>query len=315
MNIKSFEAVCFYEMKRRINNNESISDVEMLIFDVDTYSVGFCKIDSNNQIKVLKSKVSEQKKTCLEDIDTGLQNIIHKNINIWECINPYFDDINRKMRLYYQSEKRMNTEFNELSDFEIDCSTFDEAFSDSRKRIEELLHWIEDQWVKIGFDENECEILIIGKAARLYPITYIIKNNLTFDPFLSDDRFVCDKYVDSVDEIVDIGIAEYRKQQELKRTLYIFLLDSNNKAEKKQIPINDMADNVDFRYLDPIFVAVNEKIELEYCSKKQRIAIPYSSNSSDSYLFEIGACVINNKLTLRLRNYIHPDMIYDIPIM
>lgn len=314
MNISPFESIGLYEFNRKKKNNDITSDIEMVVFNVDNYSVGFCKSNQNGQIAILTSKILESKSSCIEDINAAFQNAVKKKIDIFEYISPHLDSFNEKMKIFYQSERQMNSEFKDIIELDFDCSRVEDMFSTSKKKIEELLNMSEELWEDTKFDEEKCEILIVGKAALLYPIKHYIKEFLTFDPFLPDDRFVSDTYSDGVDEIVNLGMEEYKRKQE--QELFITVFGINNKRNKRKIPVSVLSENGgELEYSDPIFITVDDRLKFEINSKKINIDIPYSIAPLDCDLIEIGACMIDSKLSVRLRRYNHPTRIYDIPVV
>lgn len=252
----------------------------------------------------------------MEDINDAFQKAAKKQIDVLEYISPHLDSFNAKMKMFYQSERQMNPEFKDIFELDLDCSGFDDVFCIARKKIEELLSALEEQWEDTKFDEEKCDILIVGKAAKFYPINHCIKEFLTFDPFLPDDRFVCDTYSDGVDEIVNLGMEEYKKRQEQDRKLFISVFGTDKKREKKQIPISDLTENDnEVEYLAPMFITADDKLEFENNSKKISVDIPYSIDPLDCDLIEIGACIIDGRPSVRLRRYNHPTRIYDIPVV
>ena len=292
MNISPFEAIGYYEFNRRKKHNETISQFDMVIFQIDNYSVGFCKCDQDGQITIVASKSLESKSSCIDDIDTAFQNASKKQDGFLECMNPYLDSFNVKMKMFYQSERQMNPNFkNMLTD-------------------------ADNLWSDTNFNEDECSIVIVGKAAMCYPIKHFIKEHFTFDPFLSDDRFVSDKYSDSADVIVNIGTEEYKKKKEQKQEIFIHIIGENQKQEKKKIPILDMVEeNGNTKYMGPIFISMDEQLEFEVNSKKINVDIPYAINPLDCDLIEMGVCMIDSKPFVRIRRCNHSTKVYDIPIV
>ena len=316
MAISLFEAISFYEYSRNKDKKDLPSLLHMVIFHADDYSVGFCTCTKEGQIKTVRIKTLSEKSSCMDDINQSFCKVTRRQDSISDCVNTNIDAFNKKMKMYYQSEKQMNPDFKDTLGIDLDCAGFDKIFTTACSRLEKLLSELDDLWSETQFDESDSRFMIVGKAALYYPITYCIKDFLTFDPFLADDRFVSDNYSDQADEIASIGEQAYNKEIESKRNIFIKLVKADGAKEKEKIPVLDEDAKIEeLKYLEPILVAADEPLEFEIHSKKKLIDLPYSLEALDCDVIEIGAFVVNRKPVIRIRRYHHPTRIYDIPVV
>lgn len=317
MKMSPFEAVSFYDFINRNRNGEVIPSLfYIVVFNVDDYSIGFCTCTKEGQVKTIDSRALSVKSSCMDDIHMIFCDTTKSKDSICDCVNSCLDGFNNKMWTYYQSERRMNPDFKDTLGIDLDCAGFDSVFNVARSRLGELLLELDDLWSKTKFNEDESRFIIVGKAALYYPIEHYIKEFLTFDPFLPDDRFVSDTYPDKADEIIDIGTREYSKKKESERNIYIKIVKGNNSDEKKKIPVLDThEDGAKIEYLEPIFISADDQLEFELNLKKLHIDIPYSIAPLDYDIIGVGASISDNKLIIRLRRYNHPTRIYDILVV
>lgn len=317
MTISPFEATSFYEFNRCKENENSVPLLKLIIFNVDNYSVGFCTCTKDGQINTVHTERLSEEIYCMDDINKAFMEATKRKSSIEDCVCPNIENFNKKMRMYYQSEKQLNSNFADALGLDLDCAGFEKIFDVALNRMGELLLELDDLWTKTKFDESESRFIIVGKAALYYPIVHCIKGFLTFDPFLPDDRFVSDVYPDRADKIISIGEQEYGKKKKSERVIYVILAKENNLSEKKQLPVPDEShdDTVKTDYLEPIFVSADDQLKIEVNSKKMLIDIPYSIAPLDCDVIGIGACMSDNKPIIRIRRYNHPARIYDIPVV
>ena len=317
MALSPFEAAGFYEFNRCKENENGVPLLKLIIFNVDNYSVGFCTCTKDGQINTVHTVKLSEKIYCMDDINKAFMEVAKRKSSIDDCICPSIESFNKKMRMYYQSEKQLNSNFADALGLDLDCVGFEKIFGTALNRMGELLLMLNDLWPKTKFDESDSRFIIVGKAALYYPIEHCIKEFLTFDPFLPDDRFVSDTYPDRADMIISIGEQEYDKKRRSERVIYLILTKENNRSEKIQLSVSDEPhdDTAKIDYLEPIFVSADDQLELEVNSKKTLIDIPYSIAPLDCDVIGIGACMSGNNPIIRIRRYNHPDRIYDIPVV
>lgn len=316
MAVSPFEAIGFYEFNRKRNREDIPSQFNMVIIYVDDYSVGFCSCNKEGRITIVESRSLDIKSSCMDDIDMAYRNTSKREDGMFDCVIPCLDSFNTKMKMYYRSERQMNSDFKELLDLNLGCAEFDKIFSFARSRLKELLTGIEDLWSNARFDESECSIIIVGKAAVFYPITHCIKEFFTFDPFLPDDRFVSDTYSDRADKIIDVGMKEYIRRKEQEREIYLNIIRENEAQEKKKIPLLDTSEaGAQMEYLEPIFISAEDQLEFEMNSQKVLVDIPYSMDSLEYDVIGVGAFIRDNKPIVRIRRYNHQTRIHDIPVV
>lgn len=317
MDNNAFKAASYYDYHLNKKNRDIIFPLKLVVFNADEYSVGFCTCSKEGEIRIVCNFMLSDCGNCLDDINTIFCKETKDYSSITDCLQMRLDSFNHMMRNYFRSARQLNSSFKELLGLEMNCSDFENLFKIVEDKINRLFSSIDDKWAKCEFDENEVRIIIIGKAAIFYPIEYYIKSHLTFDPFLTDERFANDSYPDSADKIVIIGTEAYIKKKSQEHEIYIHILNvETDLVEKKKLSFSSQQNITEkLKYYGPILVTVHEPIKLEIDSKTKLIKVPYSIDPLEGDIVEVGICLNDGRPAIRIRRHYYPTRIYDIPII
>ena len=333
---EKIKAIGYYEYTRKKKTDPSVSSFDILIFDADDYTAGYGTVDRNGRVSnvagysysATKSKgVVEAEATFSSDVATAFHDQYQNRNGFCGLIDRSLEEFNRRMRLYYQSDKLMNPSLTDIfdQDHDCDCKMIDKLFDIPRSRIGDVLSGLINEKKgnskEIGekrtddtFDIDNCDIVIIGRAAMYYPVKYCIKEILSYDPLLSDKRFVSDAYEFRADEIAGIAAEEYEK---IKDNIILEFLDRTGKQVKIEIPLPPQeTGNKDYngKYVGPVFISKGDKFKIEVNSQNDVMVIPDSIIKGDCDLIEIGAKFHNGMPILCIRRYEQPDRTYEISI-
>lgn len=315
MSISSFEAVCIYDGLKSKNTGVAINFPSLyLVINVDDYSAGLCLIEKNGHTRLIDCRNISSERRCIDDIEACFSDKCHSTTSFYNSITPYIDTFNKGMKEFYLSEKQMNQGFKDILNFDFCCSEFDEVFNVSNQKIKNLLLTSNEMFHEEKCNSDNCKIAIVGKMAKFYPIVFSVKETMSFDPFLADDRYVSDDYTDDVEKIIDIGRSEYERLLEKEREAFITIYKDKKCNRKKLIISDTIGDSSKIEFVGPIFISENEKIELIINSKSYNLDLPYSIKPLDCDLIEVAGYIRDEKITIRIRRYTQPTKVYDISL-
>ena len=339
---EKFNAIGYYEYTRKKKMNPSVSSFDFMIFDADNYIASYGTVDRNGRASYADSytyskpeakRAIETEVTFSRDIDTAFHDHFQNDTECCELIERSLEEFNRRMRLYYQSDKLMNMSLADIFDLnhDCDCEMSDKLFDVPRSRISSMLKDIINgtkenngksgqKRAKNKFDIENCDIVIIGRAALYYPVKHYIKEILCADPLLSDKRFVSDAYAFRADETAEIAAKEYDKVKArlTKEQLEDISLTCVNKdGGQIEMPVSlQKTGNKGYNgnYTGPILISKGDKLRIDINSEKTVLEIPYPIETGDCDLIEIGAKMDNDRKILCIRRCGQPEREYEIPI-
>lgn len=309
MNISKYEAVSFYDY----TNNHVNGD--FLVIDLDDCSFGFCNCNTQGEI-------------CLNCSD-GLQD----HCNLWElCIDSikaivdennttnFIHEVETQliangnvMQGYILSDKMMDLELLHISNQVIVCSEFEKCIRHVKLKIEELLNIVKKQ-VNISSIENSY-VIILGRAQDVFLVDYYIREGLSGDPLLPDDRFRNTEYKDSYNEIVRIGTELWNANKSIHHT-YSLLLFSRETNTVEKILIAKKGQPQDalttINYTEPLLLERDDVLSMEIDDKIVDIELPYSFAPMDSDLVQVALGLENNKEQLYVRRTRFPTQVYSL---
>ena len=315
MNTDKYLAVAYYDFSKNNENTDVNTYTDLLIVDVDLYSIGFCKHDNKGAVEKICEYSLPDAGECVKDINVGITQSLQHEVDIFDLLDDQVCEFNRLMKNYYRSEKMMNASFEELAGVSLDCAGFDDVFNVSRKKIDKLISSLNELWSSSGFDEAKTRIILFGKSSTLYPITYYIRSIFSFDPFLADDRFVNDSYSDRSDQIYEIGSKLYEESQRKMKEVFIYVYDGvGEQIVSQNLPIKEKRTDDDMEYFGPLFVSKGEELELENNSKKLKIPLHGMNEARDSCVIELGMRTVGEKLIACIRETEQPLNVYEYQI-
>ena len=221
MSITKYEAASLYDY---VQQNHS-SKKDYLVIDLDDSSCGYCVCDGKTNIRLENSWHEENENLWSVVIETLNKMVPNSHmINIETEIEGQLISANKAFHNYFLSGKVVNHEAFSLLNMHISCAELDEKLTDIKEKISNLLlHGID----LVSADTN---IIILGKAQEMYLVMYYVREKLSYDPILPDERFRNSELVDPYTDIVEKGMMLYESMTNLKHTysLLTFNPESNS---------------------------------------------------------------------------------------
>lgn len=314
MEIDIYEASAYYEFHICSGREGVVFPRRLLIIDTDKYSVCFCECLEKGNYNKICEYVLPSENDCITDMNNALSKQISEN-DIFGVLDGRVDTFNGIMQSYYRSEGLMDTSFKELIGAEIKCSDMEIVFKTPEDRLNTLFSSLEGLWKQSGFDEENTNIMLIGKCADLFPIRYFVKAFFSFDPFLTDERYVNDTYSDKPSQVYEIGkrlIEEKRKKEE---DVFVCVYDNiSGKKVKQKLLLHNEEETGEIEYFGPIFVSAKDGLEFDVNDEKRNIALPYAVEPMDCDVVDVGLKIKKNAIAIVIRRFDYPTRIYEMPM-
>lgn len=313
MSISKYEAASLYDFVQQ----KLSSQKEYLVIDLDDSSCGYCTCNGKTDIRLNKSWAENN-----ENLWSVLLESIKKMaasshvIDLEGEVQRQLISANETFHNYFLSGKTLNGEAFSFSGFTISCAELDEKLSDIKEKISKLLsHAIDMVSAEKILNAN---IIILGKAQELYLTMYYIREQLSYDPMLPDERFRNAEFKDYYTDIVKNGKALFEEMSALKHTysLLAFNPESNSfdavytmtKEEAKGNP-------AELVFSEPILLCDGENLSIKADDTILNISLPYTIAPSKSDLIDVAIGLKNNEDTLFIRRCRFPTRIYNIKLV
>lgn len=309
-----YEAAAYYEFVSCHGRDGVMFPRRLLIIDTDKYSLCFCECLEKGGFSKICEYVLPVKNDCIADMNSALPQQIREK-DIFEVLDGHLDTFNSIMENYYRSERQMNTSFKELIGTEIKCSDMDIVFKTPENRLNTLFSSLDESWAKSEFEEENTNIMVVGKCSDLFPIRYFVKSYFSFDPFLADERYVNDAYGDRPSQIYEIGkkLLEEKRKKEEEVFVYVYDNESGKKIKQKLL-LCDKEETGEIDYFGPVFVSVKDGLEFEVNSEKKKITLPYSVEPLDCDVVDVGFKMKNDVVIINIRRFNYPTRKYEVPM-
>ena len=264
MEISCFEAASYYDyhVMTKKQKAEMTAPWNVVVFHTDNYSVGFCVCLEDGTIKEVGTYRLEERSDCMQDILIHLSRKYAEcsKEDLQHCFIEQMEHWNEKMQYYFRSEKQIDAIALKVGDVDIVCSELEEVFCVVKSKLDKLFEAMTNLWETSSFDEDNVRIILTGNTAVYYPIEYFIKEYMTFDPFLLDERFVNDMYEHKADQIIVIGEELYYKNNTPQYDIFLCVLE-DNAIEKKKLFVSVEENTEENLYYGPIFIAKYDKVK------------------------------------------------------
>ena len=222
---------------------------------------------------------------------------------------------NKAFRNYFLSGKSLNAEAFSFSNITISCAELDEKLTVLKEKIAKLLsHAIALVSADKMIDTN---IIILGKAQEMYLAMYYIREKLSYDPMLPDERFRNDELVDSYTDIVEKGMLLYNAMTNLKHTysLLAFNPESNSFDAIYTVSKENAKSNVaELVFSEPVLLCDDDKLSIRADDTIINISLPYSIALARSDLIDVAIGLKDNEDTLFIRRCRFPTRIYNVKL-
>ncbi len=313
MEMDIYEASAYYEFVACSGRDGVAFPRRLLIIDTDKYSVCFCECLEKGNYNKICEYVLPNKNDCITDMNNSLPQQI-KGKDIFGVLDGRLDTFNGIMENYYRSEGQMDTSFKELIGAEIKCSDMENVFKTSEDKLNMLFSSLEGLWEQAGFEEENTNIMLIGKCADLFPIRYFVKAFFSFDPFLADERYVNDAYSDKPSQVYEIGKRLLEEKRRKEEEAFVCVYDNISGKKVKQKLLLHSEENGEIEYFGPIFVSAKDGLEFDVNSEKRNIALPYTVEPLDCDVVDVGLKMKKDVVVIIIRRFDYPTRIYEVPM-
>lgn len=312
MNISKYEAAALYHYA----NQKSTSQKSYLVIDLDDCSYGFCYCSENYKTRLCSSWTSIHV-SIWDACVNAIKKLVEKSYpyDVKTEIEAQFITANSAWKNYYFSDKAVNSEVFAFSDTMITCEELEHSFHFVKEKVKELGTRIKKQ---VSEEELlETNILILGKAQELYSVMYYIREQLSFDPLLPDERFRNSELQDSYADIVSLGKNLLKEMKTLKHSYSLLGFNMEKGALETLYSVQKGQPDVDIEKLQfsaPLFVCPGDKLTIQSDDTDLEIKIPYSLTPLDSDLVEVAIGLQDNVDTLFIRRCRFPTQIYNVKL-
>ncbi len=314
METDKFEAAVFYDLSVCREKKKITFPRKLLIIDTDKYAACLCAYSENGNCEKAFEYAVPGGDDCIADVNNSLFQQMGKN-DILEVLGGHTDSFNSAMENYYRSEGQMDTSFKGLTGSGIKCSDMEKIFKIPEERFNSLFSALEESWEKCGFEEENTYIMLIGKSADLFPVKYLVRSYFSFDPFLADERYVNDIYGDKTSQIYEKGKKLLEEKRKKEEEVYVCVYDNlSGTTVKQKLLLCDREGSGETEYFGPVFVSVKDGLEFEVNAEKKKIALPYSVETSDCDVVDIGLQTKKGAVVIVVRRVDNPEQIYEVPM-
>lgn len=314
MEMDTYEAAVFYDLSVCGDKKDITFPRRILIIDTDKYVACFCECTEDRNYNKVCEYFLPNGNDCIADMNRAFLQQTGKE-DILEVLEGHLGTFNSVMENYYRSEGQMDTSFKELIGTEIKCSDMESIFRTPEDRLNKLFSSLEESWEKAGFEEENTNIMLIGKCADLFPIRYFVKVFFSFDPFLADERYVNDTYSDKPSQICEIGQKMLEEKRKREEEVFVYVYDNiSEKKMKQKLLLRNKEENEEIEYFGPVFVSVKDGLEFEVNTEKKKISLPYSVEPLDCDVVDVGLQMKKDVIAIIIRRFDHPTRIYEVPM-
>ena len=224
MGISVFEAAAVYDFHTIQNPSVPIHSI---VFDTDTYSVGFCTCNKG-KAELIGSYAFGENHNFVEDMINEISKIANgaTKDSIREAFSEQMSTLNKQVRRYLRSERQVDGIAMQWLDLSVRCAELEKAFQVAKEKWDNVFLQMDRLWNISKFEEEDVRIIMVGTSANWYLVEFYIRSQLSFDPFLLDERFVNVFYKDNAEQIVEIGRRFFEETNVLGMDIHVVLMDT-----------------------------------------------------------------------------------------
>ena len=312
MDLSKYEAASFYDFAHHSYSSEK----DYLVFDLDDSSCGYCTCNGKTDIRLNESWTANNDNLWSVLIESIKKIAVNSHLIDFEGeVERQLIPANEAFHNYFLSGKKVNGEAFSFSNVIISCKELEEGLSVLKEILYNLLSRAKNMVTAPKL--LDVNIIVLGKAQELFLAMYYLREQLSFDPMLPDERFRNTEFKDPYAEIVKNGKALFESMTALKHTysLLAFNPDSNSfdtiyTVSKKDTKMN--AEELEFS--EPIFLCDGETISVKADDSVLDISLPYTITPLKSDLIEVAIGLSNNEDTLYIRRSRFPTRIYEVKL-
>lgn len=312
MSISKYEAASLYDFVQQ----ELSSQKEYLVIDLDDSSCGYCICNGKADLQLSKCWAESNKNLWSELLDS-IKNMLAASqvIDLEAEVEKQLISANKALHNYFLSGKTLNSDAFSFPGSTISCAELDEKLSVLKEEISNLIsHALELVAPEKVLHVN---IIILGKAQELYLVMYYIREQLSYDPMLPDERFRNAEFKDHYTDIVKKGEMLFEAMTALKHTysLLAFNPESNSFDTVYTVSKEEAKSNpAELVFSEPILLCDDDKLSIKADDSILNIPLPYTIAPSQSDLIDAAIGLNHNEDTLFIRRCRFPTRIYSVKL-
>lgn len=312
MSITKYEAASLYDYIQQKHSAKK----DYLIIDLDDSSCGYCVCNGKNDIRLDKSWQGDSENLWSVVTETLNKMISNSHmINVEAEIERQLISANKAFRNYFLSGKSLNAEAFSFSYTTISCAELDEKLTVLKEKIVNLLLHAtnllsEDKMI-------DANIIILGKAQEMYLAMYYIREILSYDPMLPDERFRNDELVDPYADIVEKGMILYNAMTNLKHTYSLLAFNPETHSFDAMYTVskeNAKSNVAELVFSEPVLLCDDDKLSVKVDDTIINISLPYSIAPARNDLIDVAIGLRDNEDTLFIRRCRFPTRIYNVKL-
>lgn len=311
MEVSRFEAavLCYYrETGRRFCGNS-------LVIDLSSCSVGLCRCSAGGKTELVFSRSAPKEhdvwEGLLRRVAGSMPSLPYTDVD--REMTAQLSTLNERVGYYFYSGKTLDQQALQIADNTISCSELEELAAEEKNLLLALLEQVRGE-VPEGMDDGELKIILTGRAAALHLFAWYIRETLSADPLLPDERFVNDPLQQNQplqvapEQIILLGRQYFADQSTMKHDYSLRVYDGKvwtliPLARKGQ----EKAKLERPQFVGPFFGVQEDVVSIEVDGALKKLTIPPSFIPAEGALFDMAIGVNDNQPRLVLRQCSHPQ--------
>lgn len=215
---------------------------------------------------------------------------------------------------YFSSFETVDETAFQVSETNLSCSEFLKGFDPAKEKLISLADQIRES---LSEDElSDTRFVLMGQAAVLWVLEYVLRESFSVDPLLPDPRFD-HSYPDDPSEIAERGEEILKAEEEVPCDYRLKIFDSDTGEMKTicELKKGQMRSECQKpEYSEPILILNGDRLEYEAGQETRSIPLPYSMNPLKADLVQAAFQSRDKQEVLSIRRYLFPAEIYAIPL-
>lgn len=311
-----YEAAVRYDFERWMPRDGVTFPVHELVIDLDGCGIGLCRCEETGIIRLLDQISNLQPVPSLDQV--WMDRVRQERTtgeNLTALLEPGV--VQDRLWNYYLSGKRLDRDALMLSDGPLTCCSLDRAFEPVRAALRDLLEQGMECLEKLKIPEEELRVLEVGRLAACAPGRLAVREVMTFDPFLTDSRFVEPDRETPTNQIVQMGRELLEQTRMVGFDLVLLCLDEKGEsgesirlAERRQL----LSTLKEPAYGQPLFVCPGDRLRFRTEETEWQEELPYDIGPIGGDFVEAACGLRDDKPIILLRRTLSPTRVYEIAL-
>ena len=312
MDMTVYEAASYYDYFMHMRQS-GVFPSFILLLNADNGGVAICQSHSDGKISLCWKCEAE---LGVRGKEAFLNRLCEKvklpQDDIWEMIKEQLPIVNKRMKNYFRSGSKVDTDA--LADTEgrglICCSGLAEAFQEEDGSIRDILKKALKVLEEKNISELDIRIIIFGDFAEFYPVQYVVRSILSYDPFLPDERYMVRGKEEMAYDIVSRGMELHRANHVTQHDIILLvdhMADEDALQEVEQVVLsqkNEPLDELQHPFFClPIFISKEDQLQFLVDGKMSCLPVPFDLGADGFGLVEAGCIAENDQIMACIRRF------------